>query len=447
MAKVSIQNSRSSNIWQQLPRFHRRLLSVLALALLVALVWPNQQSLSTGQGQVYLPLNLMVSNAEQLSDTVMSEEELFNPDLFLANHLKTIHYYINENDTLGGIFDQFNLGQSTLQSVLAADMEVLALDIIRPGQHLIFSLNNQGQLQQMELYVNAGERILYKRSSDDSFFFEEVIDPGSWLTEVISGEIHGSFYQSAQRMGLTPKERQQIQDIFREQLNFSRQIQAGNRFEVVRSRQIVEGEFTGQSTIEAVRIHRNRISHTAYLFEDGNYYNAEGESLARAFLRRPFNGNYRLSSHFNAARLHPVTGVRAPHNGTDWAMPVGTPILSTGDGVISRVENHPFAGLYIEIEHSAQYRTRYLHLSRIDVRRGQRVSRGERIGLSGATGRVSGPHIHYEFHVNGRPVNPVTANIPMATTLPREQRTKFLQRVNEIDTLIGQRLAQLSSND
>lgn len=440
MAKIAT----LTQTWQQMPRVHRRLLLLLAFALLVTSLWPTQHPLLQENGSIALPLNLTTSTSDQLAAHVLSEEDLYNADNYLLSHYQTHHYDIANGDTLSGIFGQLSIGQSQLQGILAADLEVLALDIIRPGNQLIFKLDGDGNLQEMELYIHAGERIVYKRSTDDTFYYDEIIVPGFWLTEVIAGEIQGSFYQSAQRTGLTANERQQVNDIFREQLDFARQIQAGNRFEIVRSRQIVDGEFTGQSRIEAIRIHRNRVSNTAYLFEDGNYYDAKGDSLTRAFLRQPFVGNYRLSSHFNANRLHPVTGVRAPHNGTDWAMAPGTPLLAAGDGVVSRVENHAFAGLYVEIEHSAQYRTRYLHMSRIQVRRGQRVSRGERIGLSGATGRVTGPHLHYEFHINGRPVNPVTANIPMATTLPREQRAAFNVRVNELDAVIEQRLAQAS---
>ena len=113
-------------------------------------------------------------------------------------------------------------------------------------------------------------------------------------------------------------------------------------------------------------------------------------------------------------------------------MPTGTPIVSIGDGVVTRVENHPFAGRYLEIKHGSTYATRYLHMHRIDVRRGDTVKRGQRIGLSGSTGRVTGPHLHFELHVNGRPVNPMTANLPLSTSVPDAQLAEFNERVNEL---------------
>ncbi len=160
---------------------------------------------------------------------------------------------------------------------------------------------------------------------------------------------------------------------------------------------------------------------------DGQYYDLNGESLARAFSRYPTKSRYRLSSHFNPYRKHPVTGRVRPHNGTDFATPIGTPILATGDGVVTRVTNHPYAGLYIVIEHGDKYKTRFLHLSKALVRKGQTVSRGQKIALSGNSGRSTGPHLHYELHVNGRPVNAMTAPIPVAEGVGDKQRLAFNQ--------------------
>lgn len=427
-----------SQNWQNLPRLHRRLLLLMFVSLCTLSVWPSSKS---SDYAINLSLNLAPSTQVNLS----SFESPSEVETDIASSSNQLHYDINNGDSLSAIFDKLSIGQTPMYQIMQADQELLALDILRPGNRLIFHLDEATQeLAMMELFINPANRVQYIRS-DDGFYFEELILPGDWSTEILSGDIRGSFYVSAQNLGLTAREIQQISDLFREQLDFSRQIRAGDPFEVVRSKQYVDGEFTGQSRIEAVRIHRRGMSNTAYLFADGNYYDAKGDSLARAFMRYPFNGNYRISSAFNSNRLHPVTGNRSPHNGTDFAMRTGTPIVSSGDGVVTRVENHPFAGKYIEIEHSGQYKTRYLHMSRIDVRRGQRISRGERIGLSGATGRVTGPHLHYEFHINGRPVNPMTANIPLASAVPREHRADFNARVEEVNGLI-ERQASLAAN-
>lgn len=339
-------------------------------------------------------------------------------------------YAIAQGDTLSSIFDRFDLGQQTMYQVLSADESLLALDILRPGNLLSFYLDEESRsLQEMELFIHPGNRVVYRRADNGNFEYEEIVIPGDWEQQVLAGEINGSFYLSARNAGLSERETAIVTDLFKDQLNFAREIRAGDRFQIVRSRQWVEGDLTGQSRIEGVRILRRNRLHSAFLFEDGNYYDHKGESLARAFRRHPMNGNYRVSSSFNPARRHPVTGRVAPHNGVDFAMPIGTPVLSTGDGVVTRVKNHPFAGKYVEIQHGGNYVTRYLHLDRILVRRGQSVARGERIALSGNTGRSTGPHLHFELHVKGRPVDPMRANIPMAASVPQSKRGQFDQRV------------------
>ena len=126
----------------------------------------------------------------------------------------------------------------------------------------------------------------------------------------------------------------------------------------------------------------------------------------------------------------------SPHNGVDFATPIGTPVLSTGDGIVTRVRNHPFAGIYVEIEHSTTFKTRYLHLNRALVKPGQRVTRGQRIALSGNTGRSTGPHLHFELHVNNRPVNPLKADIPMVSAIDKKALPAFNDRVAMLENLM-----------
>ena len=140
---------------------------------------------------------------------------------------------------------------------------------------------------------------------------------------------------------------------------------------------------------------------------------------------------YRVSSPFNPKRVHPVTGRIGPHNGTDFATPTGTQVLSTGDGVVTRVGNHPFAGRYIDIQHGGQYKTRYLHLHRVLVRRGEAINRGQVIALSGNSGRSTGAHLHFELHVRGRPIDPMKAKIPTALSIPKKHKAIFAQQVLE----------------
>lgn len=355
---------------------------------------------------------------------------------------------IAEGDTLSAIFDGFHIDQQTMYQILAADEQLLALDVLRPGNRLTFTLDQETrQLQTMELFIHPGKQVIYSRVAEDTFEFNEVEIPGLWEEAIVNGEIRGSFFLSAMAAGLSEQETANVADLFDSKLNFSRDMRAGDRFQVIRSDQYVDGVKTGQSQILGIRISGRHYHLDAFLFEDGNYYDHKGESLARAFRRYPFSGHYRISSSFNPRRRHPITKRISPHNGTDFAMPSGTSILSPGDGVVTRVKNHPYAGKYVEIQHGSHYKTRFLHLSKIMVKRGQHVERGQRIALSGNTGRSTGPHLHYEMHINGRVVNAVRAKIPMAASIPKDKLQQFKATVANLTAKMDQSPEQFASTE
>ncbi|MBU1308442.1 MAG: peptidoglycan DD-metalloendopeptidase family protein [Gammaproteobacteria bacterium] len=339
-------------------------------------------------------------------------------------------YTVAPGDSLSSIFSRHGFSQQQMRQIMAADQSLLALDILRPGYQLTFVLDTEQQLQQMQLYIHAGNRVIYQRDENGEFSYQELLDEGEWQSSTLAGSINGSFYQSARQAGLTEADILTVQQLFRQRINFSRDIRAGDRFEVVRSDNFVGTEATGQSRIDGVRLFNRRQQHSAFLHDNGQYYAANGDSLERSFMRIPLAQQYRITDAFNPRRLHPVTGKVRPHNGTDFATPVGTAVLAAAEGTVLRVEKHPFAGRYIEIQHQGQYKSRYLHLNKTLVRPGQRVSKGQRIALSGASGRVTGAHLHYELHINNRPVNPMTADIPLAEPIPPQSRQAFLQRVN-----------------
>jgi len=357
---------------------------------------------------------------------------------------------IQRGDNLSAIFDSVSIGQPALYQILAADEPLLALDVLHPGNRLTFTLDQAtGTLGKMELYLHPGMQVVYRRIDDDTFEYEEIVTPGVWEQQLVAGEINGSFYRSAMGAGLSEQDAGSIAELFEGTLNFARDIRAGDQFQVLRREQFVDGQYTGQGYIEGVRILNRNRTYTAFLFEDGNYYDQNGESLASAFLRYPFRGSHRVSSSFSPKRKNPVTGRISPHNGTDFSMSTGTSVLSTGDGVVTRVKDHPYAGKYVEIQHSGRYVTRYLHLSRILVKKGQKVKRGETIAKSGNTGRSTGPHLHFELLVNGRPVNPVKAKIPLAASIPEDKRQEFNAQCSALLSLMqapSQQIARIDAS-
>ncbi len=427
----------------RLPPLHQRLMLVCLLSLAVLLAWPKpQQPTASGMGVLPFMLGMSLQHApEQISlvplekviawaHTQLQTEPVEDPFLKV--------YHIARGDSLSKIFARYNLGYQTVQQVMAADESLLALDVLKPGNRLTLQLDDAGELLSMELYIHAGKKVLYERVTSDEFSYQELLDEGTWHSDILVGDVYGSFYASAQRAGLNDADIYNINQLFKERINFARDIQAGAQFQVLRSENKVGDESTGQSRIDAVRILNRRQTLTAFMHDDGQYYDANGDSLERAFSRYPLAKQQRISSHFNPRRLHPITQRVSPHNGTDFPLPVGSPVLAPADGVVTRIENHPFAGKYIEIQHFGNYKTRYLHLSRFLVQRGQRVTRGQRIALSGNTGRSTGPHLHYELHINNRPVNPMTAHIPLARPVPAESRTAFTRRVKALTAQMEQ---------
>ncbi|MGR5346113.1 peptidoglycan DD-metalloendopeptidase family protein [Vibrio mediterranei] len=354
-------------------------------------------------------------------------------------------YTVQSGDSLSQIFDQLGFPYRDMMSVMETDLDYLVLDTIRPGDNLrLWQDEETGALAKLEIARSIAEKALYQRLEDGSFEFKDISIPGVWESVAMIGEINGSFSASANKLGLNPGEIDQVVTLLKDKISFTRDLRAGDRFEVVKKSQFVEGTPTGNSEIQAIKIFNRGAMYSAYLHSNGQYYDAKGDSLQRAFMRYPVK-NHRVTSGFNPNRKHPVTGRVAPHNGTDFGVRTGTNVYTTGDGVVSMVRNHPYAGKYVVIDHGGPYKTRYLHLSKILVRKGQKVTRGTRVGLSGATGRVTGPHLHYELISRGRPVNAMRANIPMADSVPKNELKQFIARRDELDAMLERQETKLAS--
>ncbi len=413
---------------QNLSSAHKNILLVGGLLIGAAMLMPNANHVVPTAQRIPVALDIETV-LPQVSEPVDSTTVIDNTPDF--------ERVIASGDTLSALFSKAGVDQLTMYKVLEADLNILALDTLLPGNRIQFWLDNDGQLQKLELYFNAARQVVFTRYEDGSFNVEEINVEGVWQNRIITGDIKGSFYVSAQKMGLAAADIQRIEDLLKEKVNFARDLHAGDKFSVLVNDQYVEGEATGSSQILGVSIKTGRSEISAFQHTDGSYYDAKGRSLVRAFQRIPLAKQPRMSSRFNPARKHPITGRISPHNGTDFSVPIGTKVIAPGDGVVSLVTDHQFAGKYIVIEHGGKYSTRYLHLSKALVRKGQRVTRGQVIALSGNTGRSTGPHLHYEFHVNGKPVDPMKADIPMASQLANQELRSFTNMVNSRQSLMN----------
>ncbi|SHO54597.1 peptidoglycan DD-metalloendopeptidase family protein [Vibrio quintilis] len=409
---------------------------VLGLPLLIVIAFYNLLY----HGQVHRRSLELALPENRLVESLVAEQTQ------MTERLPDYEYTIRPGDNLSHIFEQLGFGYRDLMKIMETDLDYLSLDTIMPGDTLRFWRSEDGQsLQKMSLEFSLVESVVFTRLEDGSYEYKSIKIPGQWKREPLIGEIHGSFSLSVNKAGLNSNEIEQIVSLLKDKINFARDLRAGDKFEIVQSKQYVGKTLTGNTEIQAVKIFTRGKTISAYLHTDGQYYDRNGRSLQRAFRRYPTSRRWRISSPFNPHRHHPVTHRIMPHNGTDFATPVGTPVLATGDGTVVMIRNHPYAGKYVVIRHDSTYKTRYLHLSKILVHKGQKVSRGQKIALTGRSGRVTGPHLHYELLVKGRPVNAMKAKIPMATSVARKEMKQFKANRNRLDQLLKQKELQLAS--
>lgn len=400
--------------WSRLPSLHKILSLLFALLICVVLFIGGNDASKT------LTLPTLSSSEIDLSDFEYKASKQYP-----ANYA----YSISKGDSLSSIFQLLRIPQSTMYEVLETDLAILALDTLKPGNTLRFWLDSKTQkLAKLEIEFNLAHKVIYQQVGSNGFEYKEIIIPGTWKQEVLAGDVKGSFYNSASRAGLKASDIMEVSSLLKEKINFNKGFRLGDTFQIIRSKQTVEGQETGETRVEAIRLINRKSEITAYLYKD-SYYDKNGVGLERAFSRYPLVKKLRITSSYNPRRRHPVTRLIRPHNGTDFAAPIGTPVLSTGDGVVTEVKKHTYAGLYIKIKHGQKYKTRYLHLKKAYVRKGQRVSRGQKIALSGNSGRSTGAHLHYELHINNRAVNAMSADIPIMTEIEGRERKAFKKTV------------------
>jgi len=391
----------------------------------------------------------LVADATSYEDISEDELELFDEGpIQLEEEIAASEPYVPEwrvyevqpGDTFAVMAqNHLGLGYRDVMNLLAGMPEPRLLTHWRQGNRLEYQLDEAGQLSALRLMKNARDGFLVERRDED-FEVATIERAGEATQRLFAGSISGSFARSAKATGLTSAEVSELSRVLEKKLDFRRDTRRGDRFQVLVESDLIDGESLDPRVL-AVQYAGERMNLTLVRNPaDNNFYTPSGESLDPAFNRYPFEGRYRLSSHFNPRRTHPVTGRISPHKGTDFAMPIGTPIQAPANGRVEKVGNHPAAGRYVVIRHDNGYKTRYLHLSKPMVRSGQRVAMGERIALSGNTGRSTGPHLHYEVLVNNSQVNAMKVSLPESQSLQGEQLVAFQRQT-------GPMLAALQSGD
>lgn len=342
---------------------------------------------------------------------------------------ETVEYVVRRNDTMDRIFRQLKLNLTDLATLRGVPSLQKQLDQLRVGDTITL-VHEEGLVQSLTRRISETEILSVTRANEG--FSAEVIETPLDIQEVhAQGTIESSLFVAARAAGVSPELiLQMANDIFGWEIDFALDIQPGDTFNLVYEQKYREGKFIGNGRILAADFTNSGILHRAVYFEskDGkvkDYFAPDGRSMRQAFLRAPLEFT-RISSNFNPKRRHPILNTIRAHKGVDYAASTGTVIKAAGDGRVAFVGTKGGYGRVVVLEHGGGVSTLYGHMSRFSgLRNGQRVRQGTTIGYVGSSGAATGPHLHYEYLVNGVHKNPRTVRLPQADPIPNAYGAEF----------------------
>lgn len=354
---------------------------------------------------------------------------------------------VGKNDTLSNVLYRIGVKANQVYRIDKAKNSRLITQL-RRGDTLHAWVDDQNQLQRLTYDKSRTKTIEVVRIGKD-FQINQIDHPIETRTVSAIGNIENSFYLSGKAAGLSAKTIMNLADIFGWEIDFVRELRQKDEFRLIYEKRYLNGEYIGDGEILAAQITTNNKKgfHQAYLLKDKDnqnlgYFDENHNSLKKAFLRNPVD-YVRITSGYSPRRFHPVLKKWKPHLGIDYGGPIGTPIRSTGDGKILKRYYSKSYGNVIFVQHGGKYTTVYAHLSRFaKYRVGQTVKQGQVIGYLGSTGWSTGPHLHYEFRVNGKSKDPMKVKFPNSKPVPQVYRQQF----NQYAQLMQDRMQRLSEH-
>lgn len=444
MTDNQLPDSLPRDLIKKLPRAHIALASIAAATIFIALLLPSGQ-VQANRNAFALPANLEW-NTQHKELANLPEVNLTEPTLATDNTQNWQELTVQKGDNLAKIFDRAGASAADMQQVLgSADAD--SLRRIFPGQKFSFQLDSNGQLMALRYEENQLNSTEIRRAADN-FIAEKISREPDVQSKAVSGTITSSLYKSGQEAGLTDAQIVEFAQIFGSEVDFALDIRKGDTFSVLYQEHLLDGKRIGAGAILAASFTNQGETHTAYRYIAANgdigYFSEAGTSMRKAFMRAPLDF-LKVTSNFNMHRFHPLLKITRPHRGIDYGAPVGTPVYAAGDGRIAQSGFSASQGNFIVIQHSSEYMTKYLHLSKRNVNVGTRVRQGQVIGAVGATGYATGPHLHYEFLVNGVYHDPRTMakNLPKAAVLAGAEKQRFAQQIADAK----QQLAALNATE
>ena len=336
---------------------------------------------------------------------------------------------VRAGDSLARVFERVAISRRDLAAILESGPLADALERIYPGHELKFATSPENGLVKLSYTPDRLETLEFDRAGD-GFVAKQISRQAQVSTAYKHATIDQSLFVASQQIGLSDEIALRLAQIFQWDVDFVLDIRRGDQFSMLFEERYVDGEFIGYGKILAAEFVNQNTHYRAVYYTDadghGDYYDASGDSMRKAFLRAPVEFS-RISSNFNLRRFHPIQKRVMPHRGIDYVAPAGTPILAAGDGRVLKATRTTPNGNFIILQHGDEIQTKYLHLSKFGrgIQSGVRVRQGQIIGYVGATGWATAPHLHYEFLVDGTHKDPRTVPLPKARPIPSRERARF----------------------
>ncbi|MGB3179881.1 MAG: peptidoglycan DD-metalloendopeptidase family protein [Cyclobacteriaceae bacterium] len=355
---------------------------------------------------------LAISQIDSIEQVIPEPKKLYG---MIVDSMLVIEDIIKPNQNLSHILSEYNVSFNTIHNIAIKSKEVF--DVRRLAANKKYTLicdNDSAKTAKAMVYEPSPlEYVVFDLQDSIRIYKEQrevVIEEKS-----ISGVIESSMYQTLMTAGASPALVSKLADVFAWQIDFFR-IQKGDRFKVIYEQKLVEGEPVGLGRVLGAEFDHYGNTFYAFYYDQGNgvdYFDEEGNSLRKAFLKAPLNYS-RISSRYSPRRFHPVQKRWKAHLGTDYAAPTGTPIKSVGDGIVVASTYNNGNGNYVKVKHNSVYTTQYLHMSKraSGIRPGVKVKQGQIIGYVGSTGLATGPHLCFRFWKNGRQVDALRVELP-----------------------------------
>jgi murein DD-endopeptidase MepM/ murein hydrolase activator NlpD len=336
---------------------------------------------------------------------------------------------VDGGETFGELLHQAGADSGTTQEILHAARPIMNFRHLRQGQEFVLTRSSEAEIESLCYRPQPGEEICIRRQAD-GFQAQKESVPVTTQIVTISGTIESSLFDAVIAAKERPELAVRLAEIFAWDLDFYTDPRPGDRFRLVfEKKQYEGGEAVDYGQILAAQYDNDGRTYRAILFHDRGgrpaYYAADGQSLQKAFLRSPLKFAARISSHYNVHRFHPVLKRYRPHLGTDYAAPVGTPVQAVASGRVVFAGRRRGDGNMVQVQHANGYQTYYLHLSRTLVRRGQTLQQGQLVGLVGATGLATGPHLDFRVRRLGNFVDFEKMKLPPARPVARADLKEF----------------------